>query len=103
MEWAFDQVFSRFRFRPDRVVVVETAPNQTEKEKLAALKRAGVTRVSMGIQSFSDQELAALGRRHRAEKAREALDLLMSFDFACVNVDFIYGIPGQTVDSLLAP
>ncbi len=102
LEWAFDQVFSRFRFRPDRRVVVETAPNQTEKEKLAALKQAGVTRVSMGIQSFSDQELAALGRRHRAEKARKALDLLMSFDFACVNVDFIYGIPGQTVDSLLA-
>lgn len=82
-------------------IVIETAPNQTTKEKLRLLKQAGVTRVSMGIQSFSDAELQTLARQHRAEKAREALDLLMSEGFPCVNIDFIYGIPGQTEESLL--
>lgn len=82
-------------------IIVETAPNQTTREKLHLLKQAGVTRVSMGIQSFSDEELKTLARRHSAEKAREALKLLMAEGFSCVNIDFIYGIPGQTTASLL--
>lgn len=90
-----------FHFTDNRGVVVETAPNQTTREKLAILKQAGVSRVSMGIQSFSDMELSALGRQHNAAKAREALDLIKNSDFPCVNVDFIYGIPGQTEKSLL--
>lgn len=90
-----------FCFGSGRTVEVETAPNQTEKEKLEILKQAGVTRVSMGIQSFSDRELHVLHRQHDAERAREALGLIKSFDFSCVNIDFIYGIPGQTVESLL--
>lgn len=86
----------------DRELVIETAPNETSREKLKILKAAGVTRVSMGIQSFSSEELGTLRRRHSAEKAREALTLLKEYGFLCINVDFIYGIPGQTVDSLLA-
>ncbi len=91
-----------FHFAKHRELVVETAPNQTTREKLTILKQAGVTRVSMGIQSFSDEELRTLKRGHCARRAREALALLKTFDFPCVNVDFIYGIPGQTVKSLLA-
>lgn len=84
-----------------REIVIETAPNETVREKLEVLKGEGVTRVSMGIQSFSDKELGTLKRQHGAKKAREALELLKTFAFPCVNVDFIYGIPGQTVESLL--
>lgn len=91
-----------FRFSAGRDWVIETAPGQTTAEKLAVIRRAGAVRVSMGIQSFSDRELRALGRRHSAERAREALALLKTFAFPCVNVDFIYGIPGQTGESLLA-
>lgn len=84
-----------------REIIIETAPNQTTREKLRCLKRAGVTRVSMGIQSFSDAELKTLARQHSAKKAREALELLMEEGFPCVNIDFIYGIPGQTTEALL--
>lgn len=84
-----------------RELIIETAPNETSREKLQILKEAGATRVSMGIQSFSDEELGTLRRRHSAEKAREAMALLKESDFPCVNVDFIYGIPGQTAGSLL--
>ncbi len=97
----FGMLRDYFMFSKELEIIVETAPNQTDAGKLDVLKLAGVTRVSMGIQSFQDEELAALGRRHRAQTAREALHLLQSMDFACVNVDFIYGIPGQTVQSLL--
>lgn len=90
-----------FRYDKDRQFSIETAPNQTVRKKLKLLKQYGVSRVSMGIQSFSDEELLALGRPHNANKALEALELLKSFGFSCVNVDFIYGIPGQTAGSLL--
>ncbi len=101
LERVFILLTSYFDIAPQSEMVIETAPNQTTREKLAIIKRAGVTRVSMGIQSFSDRELAALRRGHTGEKAREALALLKEFEFRCVNVDFIYGIPGQTVESLL--
>ncbi len=91
-----------FRFQKERGLCVETAPNQTVPEKLKRLKRAGATRVSMGIQSFWDIELKALGRQHSALRAKEALAHLKEFAFPCINVDFIYGIPGQTTKSLLA-
>ena len=91
-----------FRFSDHRDLVIETAPNQTTKDKLKILKEAGTTRISMGVQSFSDEELRTLRRQHGSLQARKELALLKTFDFPCVNVDFIYGIPGQTVKSLLS-
>ncbi len=101
LERMFHIVTCYFRFSEKRSLVVETAPNQTTREKLELLKQAGVSRISMGIQSFSDKELSVLGRQHNAEKARQAFALIKTYDFPCVNVDFIYGIPGQTAASLL--
>ncbi len=101
LDRVFDMVDGNLEFGQNRQIVIETAPNQTTREKLNLLKRRGVTRVSMGIQSFSDRELAVLRRGHGGERARRALELLKACDFPCVNVDFIYGIPGQTVESLL--
>jgi len=101
LEQIFDILERHFRFSQKRELVVETAPNQTTLEKLAILKQVGVSRVSMGIQSFSDRELSTLKRQHTAQKARKALELIKTCDFPCVNVDFIYGIPGQTEISLL--
>ncbi len=101
-ERMFDIVFRYFRFSEHPEIIVETAPNQTTDEKLRLLRQAGVTRVSMGIQSFHNAELSALGRQHTADRAREAWERLRSFAFSCVNVDFIYGIPGQSRESLLS-
>lgn len=98
----FDLIFSGLDFQKARQVIIETAPNQTTREKLEVLKEAGVTRISMGIQSFIDSELETLSRRHRGEQARKALYLLKEMDFPCLNLDFIYGIPGQTEASLIA-
>lgn len=101
LERVFTMLETYFSFSKDREIIIETAPNQTTREKLTLLKQVGVTRVSMGIQSFRDEELHTLGRHHCGQKARDALKLLKSFDFPCINLDFIYGIPGQTTDSLL--
>lgn len=101
LEQVFSMIWDHVAFEKHKTIVIETAPNQTTRGKLSILKEMGVTRVSMGIQSFCQEELAALRRNHGADQARRALELLKSFDFPCVNLDFIYGIPGQTVGSLL--
>ncbi len=102
LDTMFSMISGQVSFDQKAAFLIETAPNQTTEGKLRRLKEAGVTRVSMGIQSFSKEELALLGRRHSPETARTALKRLMAFDFPVVNVDFIYGIPGQTVASLMA-
>ncbi len=101
LEQMFAVLEDCFSFANRREVIIETAPNQTDIGKLRMLKQAGVTRVSMGIQSFHNAELLALGRSHYAAAARQALHLVKDMGFSCVNTDFIYGIPGQTTESLL--
>lgn len=101
LEQMFAMLADCFHFSKNREMAIETAPNQTDEGKLYILKQAGVTRVSMGIQSFHNKELQVLGRGHSADAARKALHLVKCAGFACVNTDFIYGIPGQTTESLL--
>lgn len=79
---------------------IETSPNQTSGEKVAILKAGGLNRVSIGVQSFIDQELQTLGRHHDARAVKAALEILKGADFQCLNLDLIYGIPGQTGESV---
>ena len=87
--------------KKEHPVIIETSPNQTTEEKLAILKEHGVSRVSIGVQSFCEEELRQLNRRHTVCRAREAIELIKSKEFACMNLDLIYGIPGQTIDSVM--
>jgi len=66
------------------------------------LKYAGVTRVSIGVQSFEQNETRALGRAQRNAEAEYAIDLIRDVDFATRNIDLIYGIAGQTRQSWIA-
>jgi oxygen-independent coproporphyrinogen-3 oxidase len=74
---------------------VELAPSSVRADKLAALREAGVTRVSMGVQSFDRATLEALGRRHSAKQIRDAWELVRAAGFASVNLDLIFAVPGQ--------
>ncbi len=103
-EKQLQRVFSIARDRmgfEGETIIVETSPAQTTEEKVALLKENGVTRVSMGVQSFHDEELRSLNRRHRVEQVHRAARILKKNKFPCINLDLIYGIPGQTVESLL--
>jgi len=82
-------------------VNIETSPNQTDKGKLLLLKKNGVTRISIGVQSFNSLELKTLHRFHSPERALESLELIKEAGFPCLNIDIIYGIPGQTKETLL--
>lgn len=74
---------------------VELAPSSVRADKLAALKEVGVTRVSLGVQSFDEETLEVLGRRHSPQQVMEAWKLIEATGFSSRNLDLIFGIPGQ--------
>ena len=78
---------------------VEANPKTVTNEKLSCLIENGVNRLSLGIQSFSDEILETLGRLHTGRQAADAFRLARTAGFANIGVDLIYGIPGQTVDN----
>jgi oxygen-independent coproporphyrinogen-3 oxidase len=101
LERLFTLAETAFKLDFQRVSIeMETSPNQTTREKLDYLKARGVQRISIGIQSFVEAELAVLMRRHKADAAHRAAVLIRETGFAAMNMDLIYGIPGQTLDSL---
>lgn len=75
---------------------VEMAPATITRERLEVLKALGVTRISMGVQSFNDGLLDALGRQHTPKQIHRAYDLIRSVDFESVNLDLMFALPGQT-------
>ncbi len=79
---------------------LEANPESLEKEKLLAMKEAGVTRSSLGIQSLREEDLAFLGRAHTSRKALEALDLAREEGPPGLSADLILGLPGLEEDDL---
>jgi len=75
---------------------VELAPSSVTAERLAVLRDAGVTRISMGVQSFQPPLLDALGRRHSRTQVYRAYERLRTAGFASVNLDLMFALPGQT-------
>lgn len=88
-----------FDLLPDAEITSEANPGTVDVSRFAALRRLGVNRLSMGVQSFDPQELAFLGRIHSAEEAVEAFHAARSAGFANINLDFIYGLPDQDPDT----
>jgi oxygen-independent coproporphyrinogen-3 oxidase len=86
---------------PDAEITLEANPGTVDEPYLSRLREMGVNRLSLGVQSFRDDELAFLGRIHSAEEARLAYRAARSAGFGNVGLDLIFGLPGQTVDRWL--
>ena len=86
---------------PDAEITLEANPGTVEAAKFAGFREAGVTRVSLGIQSFNPRHLKALGRIHDDHEARSAAELAATH-FDTFNLDLMYALPGQTLDEALA-
>jgi oxygen-independent coproporphyrinogen-3 oxidase len=84
-----------FRLQPGAEVTLEANPEDVSADGARAWAAAGVTRVSVGVQSFEDAELSAVGRRHDAARAASAVDTLVAAGFA-VSGDLILGLPEQS-------
>jgi oxygen-independent coproporphyrinogen-3 oxidase len=87
---------------PQAEVTLETNPETATGDRLDAFRRAGVTRLSFGVQSFDDAELARLGRIHSAARAKDAVRTAKAAGFHDVSFDLMFWLPGQSLSSWLA-
>lgn len=88
-----------FDVAPDAEVTLEANPGGLTADYLRGLRTLGFNRLSIGVQSFDDEELVVLDRRHTAEDAREAYRAARAAGFENVNLDLIYGLPEQPLSS----
>lgn len=99
-ERALGEIFAylraQFTFSPDTEITIEVNPDDVTAEKLQNYKKLGINRISIGIQSFDDNELVFLQRRHSAEASRKAISLTRKVGFKNFGVDLMNGLPGQT-------
>jgi putative oxygen-independent coproporphyrinogen III oxidase len=101
---AIDRLLVAIRTRaqvdPEAEVTLEANPGTFEAEKFRGFRAAGVNRLSLGVQSFDDARLAAIGRVHGADEARRALDMALA-TFPTVNTDIMYALPGESLAGAL--
>lgn len=95
------EVRARVRLAPDCEITLEANPGTFEKDRFTAFRAAGVTRLSIGVQSFNDDQLKALGRVHNSAQARAAIDEAAGA-FDTFNLDIMYALPGQTLEQCQA-
>ena len=88
-----------FVVEADAEISLEANPNDIDQEYLAGLRKAGVNRLSLGVQSTNNHELKLFARRHDNDQVANAVLASRSNEFASLNLDLIYGIPHQTMDS----
>jgi len=84
------------RISHDCEISLEANPGTLSTEKVAAFRKSGVNRISVGAQSFSDQELSTIGRLHSSEMISSSVSLLREGGFDNINLDLMIGLPGQT-------
>ena len=76
---------------------MEANPGSVSQSKAALLRQLGITRISLGIQSWDDDLLKLLGREHNAKQGEESFQILRGAGFSNINVDLMFGLPGQTI------
>lgn len=89
----------KFSFRKEAEITLEANPGTVDKEKLSFYKKAGINRLSFGLQSADAEELKKLGRIHTWEKFLESFQLAREAGFSNINVDLMSALPGQTKES----
>jgi oxygen-independent coproporphyrinogen-3 oxidase len=90
---------ARLRLEPDCEITMEANPGTFEKDRFRAYRSAGVTRLSIGVQSFNDDHLKALGRVHDSAQALAAVEEA-AHAFDTFNLDIMYALPGQTMEQV---
>ena len=92
----------KFPFSDDTEITFEVNPDDVYEGLFIELKKAGINRISLGVQSWDDKRLRYLGRRHDAAQSARALEMVFREGIKNVSVDIIYGVPGMTSADLKA-
>ncbi len=97
----FSGLRDRLEFSSDIEITLEANPGTFEAEKFAEYRNLGINRLSIGVQSFDDRQLEFLGRIHSGEEARSAILEAQNVGFDNLNIDLMYGLNGQIVESCI--
>jgi putative oxygen-independent coproporphyrinogen III oxidase len=92
----FEALQTRIAFAPDIEITLEANPGTAERARFVDYRRAGINRLSIGIQSFDPLQLQQLGRIHDDDDAHRAIDFARAAGFDNINLDLMYGLQGQT-------
>ncbi len=95
------RVHKNFDLTADPEITVETNPADLDRSLLESMRRMGINRINIGVQSLDDKVLAFLGRRHSAKQAISAIEASRKAGFENIGLDLIYGVPGQDMGSWL--
>jgi oxygen-independent coproporphyrinogen-3 oxidase len=96
-----DQVLSRFTHEADIEITLEANPGTVEADKFIGFFNAGVSRLSIGVQSFESDKLIKLGRIHDSQQAKSAAELATTCGVKSFNLDLMHGLPNQSLDNAL--
>ncbi len=91
-----DGIRARVELAPDCEVTLEANPGSVEADRFAGYLAAGVNRLSIGVQSFDDGALRGIGRIHDARAAHQAVEMAQAAGMERINIDLMYGLPGQS-------
>jgi oxygen-independent coproporphyrinogen-3 oxidase len=89
---------THFDLTQDIEITLEANPDDLDKEKIAELKQSGINRLSIGVQSFFDEDLVLMNRSHTSEQALTAIQEAKKAGFNNISIDLIYGLPNLTLD-----
>lgn len=95
LKMIFDTVNINFEVRKDAEITLEANPDDLSLENLKTFKNAGINRLSIGVQSFFEEDLQLMNRAHNATEALESIQMAKQF-FENISIDLIYGIPGMS-------
>ncbi|WP_437613872.1 radical SAM family heme chaperone HemW [Erwinia sp. V71] len=101
MMMLMDGVRARLPLAPDAEITMEANPGTVEADRFSGYQRAGINRISIGVQSFSPQKLQRLGRIHGPEEAKRAAHLAAGLGLRSFNLDLMHGLPDQTLEEAL--
>ncbi len=101
IERILDKLYQTFSIETNTEITLEANPDDLNLEKLKDIKSLNINRLSIGVQSFFDEDLRKLNRSHNALQAKQAIDAAHKADFDNLTIDLIYGIPGLTDDKFL--
>ncbi|HEV2523854.1 MAG TPA: radical SAM family heme chaperone HemW [Gammaproteobacteria bacterium] len=96
-----DKASACLDFEPNLEITLEANPGTVEHHAFSDYRSAGVTRISLGAQSFQNEKLAQLGRIHTMEETKRAITSILAANFKSFNIDIMYGLPNQTVADAL--
>jgi len=101
MQMLMDGVRARLPLAADAEITMEANPGTVEADRFSAYQKAGINRISIGVQSFSPQKLARLGRIHGPEEAVRAAQLAEGLGLRSFNLDLMHGLPEQSLEEAL--